>query len=503
MMLDNSQEAYDLSAPSLDNYFNSSGTIFAPNNALFGRSAEDPEEALAHGHDVPSRGSSSPSSLQEVNSTSSEHIPNNTQARGGDSAPSFSFAGLESLFYNGTPTSGNETSLYIQIPASENEGGVSCGSEFWVSAQWDEILPKLLDIPRVLENVVKYINERPDLKNKAVQILGCAKGVADSGLRSDGTTDTNNTTNNDPFSVPNSATFSSYTTSTKVSNQPFTFSDTGNLDSRATSVSACSRPQTSNYWLMAPVRGDNSHPFTMVSLLSSMSAFPEDLAEAFTIKQQQQQDSTPATPSTGGKPWDFSTARPVDLNSKLPPMPTPAPGVTELIRQHMGKANSNFAADASESLFGDETSAQTGTIVFTAPVDTIDPFLLAQPDVSYNEQTLEYVWSRSDSTLYKLESLQGQQAIMETGSIHFIFPPKTMLLSHEKDGSIATPAYSNLHPHSNEWLKNQVCHRSCPYRAGTASLKRPKTSYRMSPLRVTDLFNCESSSASTWMRNIL
>ncbi|KAK9894089.1 hypothetical protein P389DRAFT_174085 [Cystobasidium minutum MCA 4210] len=50
-----------------------------------------------------------------------------------------------------------------------------------------------------------------------------------------------------------------------------------------------------------------------------------------------------------------------------------------------------------------------------------------------------------------------------------------MLLAYEKDGTIATPAYSNLHPHSNEWLKAQVCHRSCPYRAGTASLKRPKT----------------------------
>lgn len=154
-------------------------------------------------------------------------------------------------------------------------------------------------------------------------------------------------------------------------------------------------------------------------------------------------------------------------------MPTPALGVDELIKQHLAKAYPD-SADHTGSFLEDGQSP-TGLTVLTARTDTVDPFLLAQPDVIHNEQTLEYVWSRSDSTLYKLESLQGQQAITESGSIQFVFPPKTMLLTYEKDGTIATPAYSNLHPHSNEWLKSQVCHRSCPYRAGTASLKRPKT----------------------------
>lgn len=474
MMLDNCQEPYDLSVPSLDTYFNPTGTVFASNNALFSGSAEDLENTLSHGHDVSSRNSSSPSSLHKVNSNTSEHIHSNSQSRGGGSTSSFSFAGLESLFYNGTPTSGNETSLYIQIPANENEGGVSCGSEFWVSARWDEILPKLLDIATVLDNVVKHINDRPDLKDKAVQILGCARGLADSGLRSDGTTDTNNMTNNDPFSVPNSATFSSFSTCTKASNQPFTFSDAGNLDSRATSVSAHTRPQNSTYWLTPPVRGDHINPFNMVSLLPVQEYHCRTQLKC-RIFQQQQQHSLPTTPSTGRQPWDSTSGRPVDLTFKLPPMPAPAPGVHELISQHIHKNSSNSTAEPSGSDFGNEASAHNGSTVFTAQIDTIDPFLLAQADVSHNEETLEYVWSRSDSTLYKSESLQGQQAIMESGSIHLIFPPKTMLLSYEKDGSIATPAYSNLHPHSNEWLKNQVCHRSCPYRAGTASLKRPKT----------------------------
>lgn len=159
-------------------------------------------------------------------------------------------------------------------------------------------------------------------------------------------------------------------------------------------------------------------------------------------------------------------------------MPAPDPGVDDLIKHHLSRAGPPSATFQSVD-FGtsivENLSSESGITVLTARVDTIDPFLLAQPDVTHNEHTLEYVWSRSDSTLYKAESLQGQQALTEAGSVHFIFPPRTMLLAYEKDGTIATPAYSNLHPHSNEWLKAQVCHRSCPYRAGTASLKRPKT----------------------------
>lgn len=195
--------------------------------------------------------------------------------------------------------------------------------------------------------------------------------------------------------------------------------------------------------------------------------------------QQQQQPNSPFTPSNL-KAWDLTAAQLGDLSLNLPTMPAPTPGVEELIKQHLANANVKppSSATSTEFLVHDElnlNSNDSGVIVLTAKQDTIDPFLLAQSDVLHNEETLEYVWSRSDFTLYKLDSLQGQQAISEPGSIHFIFPPRTMLMTYEKDGTLATPACSNLHPHSNEWLKAQVCHRSCPYRAGTASLKRPKT----------------------------
>ena len=184
------------------------------------------------------------------------------------------------------------------------------------------------------------------------------------------------------------------------------------------------------------------------------------------------------TVNTSFTPWNISSAQYGDLSLKLPAMPVPAPGIDDLIKHHLSRSqppSTASSADFDSSIFDSCTDSNTGISVFTARTDTIDPFLLAQHDVVHNENTLEYVWSRSDSTLCKADSAQGQQALTESGSVKFIFPPRTMLLSYEKDGTIATPAYSNLHPHSNEWLKAQVCHRSCPYRAGTASLKRPKT----------------------------
>lgn len=189
------------------------------------------------------------------------------------------------------------------------------------------------------------------------------------------------------------------------------------------------------------------------------------------------QQNTAVTPTPGTNAWNLTSAQLGDLSLKLPVMPTPAPGIDDLIKHHLARAPPYSASSSTDfdTSIPEGSPDETGLTVFTARSDTIDPFLLAQHDVIHNENTLEYVWSRSDSTLYKAESLQGQQAVTEPGTIKFVFPPRTMLLAYEKDGTIATPAYSNLHPHSNEWLKAQVCHRSCPYRAGTASLKRPKT----------------------------
>lgn len=136
---------------------------------------------------------------------------------------------------------------------------------------------------------------------------------------------------------------------------------------------------------------------------------------------------------------------------------------------------------------------------FVANPNAIDPFLSEVRDVVLNSRTEEYVWNPADSALYRVDTAQGRQALNEPGCTKFRFPPGTMILTKEKDGQTASPAYSPGHPHSNEWcvdlslpsfqktiklkmcfvrarrLKAQVCHHRCPYRAGTASLKRPKT----------------------------
>jgi hypothetical protein len=219
---------------------------------------------------------------------------------------------------------------------------------------------------------------------------------------------------------------------------------------------------------------------------------------AFTLTKPQ---DGPATPLSGLKPWDLSSNQLGDLSLRLPPMPA------SRTNSMSGVSSASYNQTVYDSGAGPSTSAGSGAgageqqlgmnintegnTIMIAREDTIDPFLLADPCVMPNDTTLKYVWSHSDTTLYKADTAQGQQALTESGTIQLVFPPRTMLMAQEKDGTLATPAYSNLHPHSNEWLKAQVCHRSCPYRAGTASLKRPKT--------VREHFRKVSPFTSYWM----
>lgn len=292
MIIDDTQDPFDLTVPSLDTYFNNTSDGLFNSDAFFGHSgpADKGATLACSATQSATSGCVSPLSTQGPVSAPSEHVPTSaltreTSSTGRASAPSFSFAGMDKLFYNGTPASGNDSSLYIQIPSSENEGGVSCGSEFWVSVTWDKVVPKLLGLPEVMHEVIKHINDQPQLRERAVKLMGvgCASGGFDfaerTGMKSDGSTDSNTNTSttsttNDIFSVPNSAiTFSSYSSST--TSQPFSVFDGTSINnqdgSRASSVSAYSKPNSAthtntNFWLTSPMRDSRRPSFNRVSL---------------------------------------------------------------------------------------------------------------------------------------------------------------------------------------------------------------------------------------------
>lgn len=129
--------------------------------------------------------------------------------------------------------------------------------------------------------------------------------------------------------------------------------------------------------------------------------------------------------------------------------------------------------------------------VITAAPDTIDVGILDQ--VETNATTEEFVWSPADSSLYEITSNRAVAALGMVGSVRMVFPAHTMITAWEKDGTRASPAFRPLHPHSNQWLKAQVCNQKvsprllraryflpscclqCAYRGGTSSLKRPIT----------------------------
>ncbi|KAL7006034.1 hypothetical protein EMMF5_004372 [Cystobasidiomycetes sp. EMM_F5] len=188
-----------------------------------------------------------------------------------------------------------------------------------------------------------------------------------------------------------------------------------------------------------------------------------------TNTQHEQVQNTPLTssadesPMSAAKPSFWATTasvQPMNLNvanlANLPAMPTPA-----------GSVLSPTAIPMLGSSFAKEIIASS---------DTIDQMILRERE--YNQERKEYIWSQLDLMLYEIDDPLAQNAIREEGSIKMTFPIGTMLLCKEKDGAIASPAYTAGNPHSNEWLKCQVCHHKCSYRADTSSLKRPKVNLR-------------------------
>lgn len=111
--------------------------------------------------------------------------------------------------------------------------------------------------------------------------------------------------------------------------------------------------------------------------------------------------------------------------------------------------NSGGMPSASIPPVGSNTVFSAYPSVVTAAGDTIDPSILAQVESNLNQE--EYIWSPADTSLYEVGNARAIQAMSLPGAIRMVFPPNTMIMAWEKDGSLASPAFRPLHPHSNQW----------------------------------------------------
>lgn len=87
--------------------------------------------------------------------------------------------------------------------------------------------------------------------------------------------------------------------------------------------------------------------------------------------------------------------------------------------------------------------------VVTATTETIDPNIMTQVETNLNLE--EYIWCPVDTSLYEMGNGRAIEAMGRPGAIRMVFPPNTMIMAWEKDGSLASPAFRALHPHSNQW----------------------------------------------------
>lgn len=79
----------------------------------------------------------------------------------------------------------------------------------------------------------------------------------------------------------------------------------------------------------------------------------------------------------------------------------------------------------------------------------MDENILKQVETNIN--TEEYIWSAQDASLYEIGNTRAIQAMSAPDSIRMVFPPHTFIVAWEKDGTMASPAFRPLHPHSNQW----------------------------------------------------
>lgn len=83
------------------------------------------------------------------------------------------------LFYQGTPSDSSPESLFVQVPAKENESGVTGGHEFWVNVPWRAIINggKLFQHREVVNELLDQIAQTPALRQRALQLLGAGHGA--------------------------------------------------------------------------------------------------------------------------------------------------------------------------------------------------------------------------------------------------------------------------------------------------------------------------------------
>lgn len=221
-MAGTSGQQYNIAVPSLDTYLGA-GSTSCPHNTEKAVASDAPEGHGLHPPGLFPGKNASPSSPHDYGMTATpkgaEGVPNSTGADLGShemEAP-FSFVGVDKLFYNGTTTSGSDTNLYIRVPASENEAGVSSGSEFWVSVAWDQILPKVLEMPVIFNEILNQINAQVDLRGRALSVCGATGPTKTNAASGDlsangdaGVRDQNSNTDNFADSAIDSAAFGQF-----------------------------------------------------------------------------------------------------------------------------------------------------------------------------------------------------------------------------------------------------------------------------------------------------
>lgn len=140
-------------------------------------------------------------------------------------------------------------------------------------------------------------------------------------------------------------------------------------------------------------------------------------------------------------PWSMSGGHFDSLS--LAPIPSNYGG----IMPSAGGLSGSGAATVAVGAGGGFGSAYPSVV--TATADTIDPNILTQVESNLNME--EYIWSPADTSLYEVGNARAIQAMALPGAIKMVFPPNTMIMAWEKDGSLASPAFRPLHPHSNQW----------------------------------------------------
>lgn len=82
---------------------------------------------------------------------------------------------VDSLFYRGVAHASNPDSLFVQVTAAENEGGVSPGSEFWANVPWSALFAAAeggaMQHREVFSEIMEIIRQNPALRQRAVQLL--------------------------------------------------------------------------------------------------------------------------------------------------------------------------------------------------------------------------------------------------------------------------------------------------------------------------------------------